>query len=526
MVAIVVVVAAALVGWFFLRAWTVAQVYGLDRFQAGSQLTVAGTITGIHRETTSYGPRVALSLDDDGTCVGVGNVFGDPNASYQLGQSFQTTLHFQAVTVNGDPGVSAPELVCPFPGLLRAISQVVDAVGLVAGILLAYNGTDAGGWTHYEIVTTNGDAYRADVLPVTLRKSLSIQGMNPALPARVPVDSAARWKTWASVQYLQVSAGFIDAPAVDRMASLASVTSQNGTLRFVDTNGNGLVDDGDRLDVRLTATASPSSWDTYMIVIGGFDPPDRQYVDGFHYLLNGPSGVLEVPLPKKEETHLQLRYRASTAGPPVTSQIVVGRVPIATGPAIQDVKYYLGTASGSDVGNLSSLPSTLAGGGSMAFADVNGDGRLDTGDSFLVGGMQNRTSVSLMLQVPGRSIGYLSWLVGYGPPVGSLPIPTLQFQGTNPWTATATVSYWSPALVIGGTLQVGLAENATALFTNVTLTNGTVATFAGGSLSFTDTDKDGFVSTGDRFVLQGNPTSQYRMTLSVLFSAWAIAWTP
>src|SRR5439155_1669625 len=186
-------------------------------------------------------------------------VVRDPTATYAIGARFQTTLHFQALTVNGDPAVSAPELHCPFPSALEAIGTVLDAVSLVGGrILLAYNGTGPNGVVHYEILTANGRAYRPDTLPATLRKSVPIQGSNPALPAGGPIDSPARWRDFGALQFLRASGAYSEFPIVDDMPSLAAGVSQNGSLRFVDTNVDGLVDDGDRLDVNLAATRSPS----------------------------------------------------------------------------------------------------------------------------------------------------------------------------------------------------------------------------------------------------------------------------
>lgn len=69
---------------------------------------------------------------------------------------------------------------------------MIDAVGVIAGLTLVYSGTAAGGWQEYTLVARNGASYNPAVLPVTLRKPLSVRGDNPELPAGSTVGSAAR----------------------------------------------------------------------------------------------------------------------------------------------------------------------------------------------------------------------------------------------------------------------------------------------------------------------------------------------
>src|SRR3989475_12235158 len=92
----------------------------------------------------------------------------------------------------------------------------------------------------------------------TLRKSTPPRGSDPTLPAGAPIDSFARWIDFGGLQYLGALGAYSEFPIVDEMSSLAAGISRNGSLRFVDANRNGLVDDGDRLDVNLAATGSPT----------------------------------------------------------------------------------------------------------------------------------------------------------------------------------------------------------------------------------------------------------------------------
>lgn len=520
-VAIVLIAAAVVIGWLILRPWTIGQVFGLEHFQPGNQLTVAGTITAVHRENTSYGPRVALDLDSDSLCTGRGHVWGDPNATYHVGDALQTTLHFTTYTFNGDPAVSAPELACPFPGLFQAVGVVVDSVSEIAGISFSYQGTQAGGWRVYEIITHAGLAYNASVLPVTLRKETPIQGANPELPAGSTIDSAGLWTTAGYTEYLRVSGGYPDAPVVDRMTSLASATSANGTLSFADANHDGLVDDGDRLSVRLPGTESPSAWDTYLLQLGSaLSQGPATYAAGVHYILNGPNGPFET-LASSKPTLTEFRYVGDQAGPPIQTTVEVASVPFGSPPAIGQIEYTL-TVNGSAglSGTLASLPTSAGAGITLSFSDGNADGLLDAGDRFTVSGAANQTALSLQLVIGGTGAGSIDWIVGYGVPYHAVPDATFSVQGSGPWTITADVPSWSPELALNRTLRATLLENGLAVVTNASLASGTIGTFTGGTLTFSDADGDGFLSTGDSFTLNGDPTATYQVRISLLFTLW------
>ena len=475
-------------------------------------------ITGVYPENTSYGPRVGLQLDGESLCANTGDVFGDPNTTYRVGQTFQTTLHFQAYTINGDPAVSAPELACPFPLDFAAIGDVMDSVSGTAGIVLAYNGTGAGGWLEYRFVTTNGGAYNPHVLPVTLRKSTPVQGTNPQLRPGTTVDSATLWNTLASLQYVGVSGGFQEFPVADQMASLANATSANGTLRFVDADHNGLVDGGDRLDVLLPPTRSPTAWDTYLLQVGTILSTTPTYVGGVHYILNGPEGPLET-WPSSKPTAVSFRFVGDQIGPPIQSTVAVSGVPFGSPPGVSDVDFEL-YANGSEslAGNLTTSPASSLSGLTLAFTDANGDGRLDAGDRFVTGGAGNLTHLTLVLSTGGRNMGSIQWIVGYGQPQPFVPDVSFSAQGSGPWTITANVPTWSPELALNRTLRASLFENGSEVITNASLFSGTLGTFANGTLTFADADVDGYLSTGDYFVLSGNPADSYELQVSILFT--------
>ncbi len=521
---LVLVVAAAVVSagfvvyWEFIRPRTIAEVFAFSHFQPGTSVVVQGTITGIYRENTSYGPKVFLALDTESECNGTGQVFGDPNATYAVGQTFQTTLHFQSYTMNGDPAVSAPELACPFPDLPYGISTVLNTVSEVDGILLLYGGTTPDGWLRYNIVSQDGLLYNGSVLAVTLRKSPSIVGLGPTFPPGSAIDSIDRWTTLFSVEYIRVAGGFSGAPTVDRMASILSPSSENGTLRFVDADHDGQVGDGDHLDIRLPATGSPTAWDTYLLQVGELLGGTPTYVGAVHYLINGPYGPLETSA-SSMRTLVDLRYAGDSPGPPLRTSVQVTGVPLGLPPPISHVRYSLDMGTGISLsGNLSDLPATTPTGVTISITDANGNGMLDAGDRFTVAGVANHTTLTLNLESDGHFEGSALWIVGYGQPYRFYPDLSFTVAGTDPWTATANVPTWSPELALNRTLRASLFENGQEVLTNVSLASGIIGTFPNGTLSFTDADSDGYLSTGDVFTVRGNPTATYVLRISILFS--------
>lgn len=511
--------------WEFVRTRTIAEVLAFDHFQPGTSVVVQGTITGIHRENTSYGPRVFLALDHEAACNETGQVFGDPNATYALGQTFQTVLHFQSYTINGDPAVSAPELACPFPGLFAAVRTVLDAVSIIRGILLVYNASEAGGWQDYRVFTQNGYSLNLSVLPAFLSKSVHVLGLNPALPAGSAVDSLARWQMLLALQYVGASGGApnIEFPLVDQMRSLRDGTSVNGSLRFIDVNRDGMLDDGDQLDVRLPPTNSATSWDTYLLQVGVFSAGNGSYAASLQFVLHGPQGPL-APLLSSRPGLVDLAYNGTQPGPPIRSTVQVAAVRIGSPHALSGVRYSLGIMSRTSYTNLSgtlpSLPATTSNGVTLSFNDANGNNLLDEGDRFTVTGAANQTDLTLFLFFPEGGGGELEWIVGYGPKVGQVPYPTLTVSGSGPWTIGVDVGAWSPELAFNRTLRVTLLENYTTVITNASFVNGTLGAFANGSLRFTDADGNGYFSTGDFFTLNGNPQNRYELDITVLFGLY------
>lgn len=508
-VAVVLVLAGAFVVWETVRTRSLAEVLAMDRWQAGTQVTVEGTIAEIQRYETSYGPVVALGLDGTAVCGGqgsnpAGGVLGDPNATYAIGERFRTTLHFRDYRFNGAMAVWAPELVCPLPVLFAAVGYVMDRISTLGGILLAYNGTDSAGWTRYDIMTPFADSFRPDVLPVTLRQAVAF--------TTGTIDSAGRWTTVASLEYVSVSGQFSANPVVDDMTSLAAGTSRNGTIRYVDIDGDGLVSDGDRLDVRLPSPGAGDAYTSYMLQIGEVGGRTAAYAYGGHYILNGPRGPYE-PLPAAQDPLVELRYAGDRAGNPVTSELAVAATHFGLPQTPSGLQFTLAVNGTYATGDFDRLPATVLG-VTLTFADANANGILDPGDRILFANLANQTSVRFQLVRSGKSLAEQAWTTGYGRWIGRLPSFALAPSGTDPTHVAVTVDFWHPDLALNGTLRASLRQDGLLVLGNVSLSSGTPFAFAGGNLTFYDRDGDGHLSTGDEFLVQGTAGAIFEFTVS------------
>ncbi len=478
----------------------------------GDVRDVEGTITDVTRWNASTGPLVVIELD------GFGEVVGDPNATYRIGDRFRTTLHFAEYAFNGNPAVWAPELYLPFPGLTEAMGVVTDSVSITGGVFLGYRETDASGWTTYEVTTRDGDAYPLGVLNLSLRKGLPPWNWSTEFPGQ-RMDRAAIWIVLLALEYVMIQGGYEANPRIDFMTSLAAGTSENGTMAFVDSDGSGLLNDGDRIRVHLNATGGEHAFQTYMLALGTPSPYiSCGYTCGGKYILQGPRGPIDLVVDRSGGSRVLFRDAGDVVGATVSSTVKVREILwAAPAPAAEYGLEFWSAPSGAPIrANLSALPVTVES-ITVGFTDANGNGLLDAGDRLVFQGLANRTQYSFGVSSP-VSHGSFDWITGVGHVVGNVPHPRLfATPGPPPYRVTADVPWWHQELALDRNVTASLWENSTLLLDNATLRSGLLGTFPNGSLSFTDVDGDGTLSSGDAFTLQGAPGARYRLQVSVLW---------
>jgi hypothetical protein len=511
----VLLLIGGIAGWWFWRPMTAYEVDHRFSWSVGPQ-GFQDTIRSLAYVNTSYGPQVFLGFGDDICGASSGwTALGDPSATYRVGDSYSTTLHFRPYEYNGVAAISAPELGCPFPGLPIAIKTVVHAVSLHFGLQLKFAPGAPAGWTAFELRTPNGDTYPMDLGPAGLVRF-----------PRPPADLAAlngppRWVVHMATEYVQWSAFNGTYPAewaVDELRTFAQGNGTNGRLRFDDVNRDGRVGDLDRISVRLDPTGDNGKWAEYVVTVGG--PMYDSLVFGMEPILNGPRGPYEVVYNDLPED-LQLSHTGETLGASPSSLLMVNRVLDGTPRPIAEHTFQLQGLSGSFTYSGALQAGTQAFQGlNLTFVDVSGNGLVDAGDTFTVTGLANRTEVFFDLFSHDVSVGSLRWFAGYGHVMGTLPAVTINGSGQNPYVFEASMAYEHAEFDLGKTLRVSLVEDGATAIDHADVKVGAVGSFAGGNLTFEDKDGDLRWSSGDAFTVQAGAKHRYELTVSVLFDTF------
>jgi len=518
---VVLVVFAVVAGtsygiWFiYYRPYTPEEVYLHEHWKDGDVRDVEGTITEIHYFNTTYGREVYLQLADKKatSCAGVGGIGfirGDINRQYAVGETFRTTLHFKTFRFSNLQGVWAEELVCPIPAFLHAIGIFIDSVALSMGISLIPEEMNETGWMYYDVKTWGGQGYPLHVVNVQLAKAVyDSPGEFQAL------DGASGWLDVDIAEYHWTYDGYPSMPVIDEMLSLDEGTSRNETIRYSDMNGNNLLDTGDKIVLHLESL-SGFQYQTYLISFGG-GFTCCGYVCGIKYILNGPNGPYELDFPNEYGSTI-LRHIGYQIGANVSSTIEVEQEQPSPPIPLSQLNYSLDIRGGRFLfGRLVDLPFITADGVMIAFSDSDGDG-LDAGDRFSIGGIANRTTLTLVLYRYGGGGASLTWVAGYGPVVGNIPRVRLATEDAHsPLTINVSVPWWHQELNLSRQLTVSLWENSILVLNESALTNGSVGSFPGGDLTFVDADADGFLSSNDYFVLNGKAQAVYELEISVLW---------
>jgi hypothetical protein len=522
LIAFAVVSSASYGLWYaYYRPYTPDEVLLHMHWKPGEVRDVEGIITEVNYFNTTYGREVYLQLKGQWSsmCNGSGLVRGDINKHYVVGERFRTTLHFKNYSLNNLKGVWAEELICPIPIIYQAIEHVFDAVSLVSGFMLAPLERNETGWMSYAVITRDGDKY-----PLYLVNASLIKGFYDFHEELPSIDVAAAWIVVAALEYVILSGGYAGNPIIDEMHSLEDGTSQNGTMRYVDVNGNGLLDDGDQIRVHLDDVAVQDGFghQTYVLSLGGA-LSDCGYICGFKHIMVGAHGPYQLLIPgynANDHAAMRIRHVGDQVGLNVTSTLEMVQEGYASAIPLSQLNFTLDIKGrdGTIKGNMGDLPVTTADGVSIVYLDTDVNGLLDAGDRFTIGGIDNRTTLTFGIQQIGDGETSLTWIAGYGHIVGNMPYMRFATSDTQmPLTINVSVSWRHPEINLSGHLTMSLWENSTLVLDNVTLVNGSASSFPGGNLTFVDGDSDGFLSSGDYFILHGNPHASYEIEISVLW---------
>jgi len=209
--------------------------------------------------------------------------------TYHIGDRFRTTLHFIGYEFNGQTGVWAPEILCPFPWTSAVAVRSIDALSDTYGTLLQVSESNPNGWYSYE-VTYSTSTVAPQNLSASLRAGLPF-GLDPRTGKPFLLDSASNWIVLAGAEYTASQGLYGSHPELDKLVSLTDASSLGGRIRFVDAQDVGTFGLGDRIELRLNATAGQGHYETYFLVV--FDPLAPTQPFAAKYIVNGLGGPYE-----------------------------------------------------------------------------------------------------------------------------------------------------------------------------------------------------------------------------------------
>ena len=284
-VIVVVVLVLALLWQYYWRPLTLQETMEEVEWSPGDVRTLEETITGVEILNTTYGPFAALSLHGQ-PCEWA--VLEDLTRDWNVGEIHRVEMHFDTFRVNGVEGVWTPQLACPIPALPLVNSLVTEGLSYSLGMGLVFNGTDDSGWVSYSIRSLSGERVELNRTSASLASGrVRWENSTPD----VEFAGAPAWIVWSAIEYVHLTGAFVGAE-IDSMAALSESRSEGGRLRFTDSDGDGLLGDGDRLEVLLPPTQDSTDYETYYLTLG--DPAGTGNASALRYIVVGEQGPFEI----------------------------------------------------------------------------------------------------------------------------------------------------------------------------------------------------------------------------------------
>ncbi len=398
-----VVIASGTVVWaLFLRPWSTEEVGdhvindptsfspGFKHNLAGKTITVSGKITTVEQYNTTRGPINLLTLDD---YAYIRLVIWGPT-SYEVGNNVNMPVRFDWATCNDERHVYSPQIDFPWFYLL-SVGVVVDAVSNVAGTVFAAEELDSG-----QLRLTVFDHYpeeKAALANCTLMKGE---------------------RTWEA-EYIDVLGVWNYGRTIDQMASLENAESDNGFVRYTDSNHDGNLSRGDWFDISgLERPSDAGGIRTYMLNVGytngAFSPGGVCYLvlthDGLVRMEYG-TPYIRIALNNRTDGSVEAKVvvlSRAVGWDNVTIQLTDGNQYVTWNPRSEQL-----TGPGPTIANLGDAAL-----GSLSVhctaEDQEGNGLLDEGDSIVFaadsGGFSEKTNYSgTLIWEPTHEMMGRSW---------------------------------------------------------------------------------------------------------------------
>jgi hypothetical protein len=355
-------------------------------------------------------------------------------------------------------------------------------------------------------------------------------------------------RSWAA-EYIDVFGGYESYQELEFLESLEDGVGDNGKMNFIDSNQNGVFDEEDYFEVFLDRPEEETAVLTYLLQINPRDRPAGVFgiLTGTCHMIMTSRGllqVMEVPDPRStafDFGFLEIDSEYSGVNG-ITTELVVAELWSPPLP-LQDSGCSLSQgALHLECGTLKDGEVASEGNVSISFDDANDDGFLDPGDTFIVTGLANWTNYEFHMNLVHGDIILFSWTTGIGNRAGDLPIID-----------------WAPPLAIGDPFYrafelriermygvhgvkfgdpdefflVDIRLNGAIVLSSHNLTLDFNYTSAELDLHFVDTDRNGFINSGDSFMSAAHGPVEVEIELGYVrfpkvnsqpIVSWPVSW--
>ena len=315
----------------------------------------------------------------------------------------------------------------------------------------------------------------------------------------------------------------------------------------MDANSNGLLDSWDFFQVNLSRPSDDNSALTYYMRIND-GVEGYGVLEGECYITmtnRGVFGLILLPAPESIVSVAEMRINSETVTPAgVSTELVISSM-LDTPFEIQKGSCRLWDGgNGLDCTSLSEGEVAAEGNISINFSDVNQDGYLDIGDSFIISGLTNAAEYSFSIREDERELAYLKWTAGLGVFSGQLPI--IEWEEPQPLDSPTNRAfklqigrmYGVPAVLLGDLKErmvVDVLMNGQSVLSYTNLTSDFNYTSPSTSITFEDSDSNGYVNSGDSFICNATVSADFELMVTYvdyvgsprreqILISWSISW--
>jgi len=465
-------------------------------FESGDHAIVTGKVTSITLIPTSYGDYTFLGLD------GNDNLFslkGDWNSRIRIGDMISIPIHFKEYSYNRIEHIWSEEAIAPFPSIY-SIFVVFKSVSFTAGAIIIPDDT-----------TPNEPR-----LKVLIPHDFTLDSFNISL---VKVEGPF---------YLGESSalGCIETPynTRDGMIPLRSGLSDNGTFSFTDANGNNILDWNDTIELFLPSTTNNMFFESYILNLCG-------PVIGVAYIVvsdNGPLLFYEPEFGRSESYYYLAMPPDQINGNSCSSEVeILNKFGTNINPSEFSFKVWESNHMPSDEIPAETAGINIDGVGHIRFRDNGIHGVLDKGDKWIFENLKNNSLYYFVLfsEQSGNYVSRVEWVCGLGTNIARYPRVNFSTPYQDPnisqdYYINVTSVDWFPVGLLND-YDVVLFKNDTVLLSSYeahkSLDEFPIGPSYDGAntwLSFNDTNRNGYFSAGDQFILNNTATqSRYELKL-------------